>query len=308
MKNFSRKEFALISTVLIFVFLFFPRNSFSGEKQTGDWTRVQSDNGEFSVEVPANYVYFFDKDGFSITFANNDYRMKNMSLLNSVYQRTLLSFEVYEADKKSLQGDLEDSRAKGDYSEIESNGTKIKQIIIKTENFYSVKRYFSSKKFTYLLTAASESGETPAMKRFFDSLIFEPNAKTPSTSNGVVFSKLNAAQVNVTAAQTPAKQTVENEKSVKKDESNLKKLIIISKPRASYTDAARMNQVKGKIAVRAEFSADGFVHKMEILKSLPEGLLRQAVFSVLRIKFLPEEENSKAISVKKTIEYQFTIY
>lgn len=32
---------------------------------TDKWTRVQSDNGEFSIEVPDNYSYVFDRTGYS---------------------------------------------------------------------------------------------------------------------------------------------------------------------------------------------------------------------------------------------------
>jgi len=278
--------------------------------QKNEWIRVQSDNGEFSIEVPANSNYFFDKEGFQTSYESNDYSMQNASLLNSYYDKTLLSFEAYEAKKNALKSFIEIDKQRGSYSKFSLNGNSIEQVITKTDKFYSIRWYFFSKKFVYILTGASKS-ETPVIKKFLDSLIFKPDTKEAVDAKIPKFSSLKVTPVhfeNLESQKDSDKQTSPNPQAVNKDEENLEKLVIVNKPPAFYVIAARMNRVQGKIRLRVEFSSNGTVSKIEVLKSLPEGLMRQTVFAALRIKFLPEEEYGKPKNVSKVIEYSFTIY
>lgn len=69
-----------------------------------------------------------------------------------------------------------------------------------------------------------------------------------------------------------------------------------------------MKAVTGTIRVRLTFAKDGFVSKIVVLKSLPEGLLRQSLFAALRIKFLPKMKDGSPETVIKMVEYKFDIY
>jgi TonB family protein len=280
--------------------------------KSAEWIRVQSDNGEFSIEVPEKYDYFFDKDGFWTAYRQNNYKLEDMSLLNSYHDQNLLSFEVYEAKKAALSALVEDDKRTGEYSEFDRNGTKIKQVIYKTDKSYTIRQYFNSKKFIYILTAASRKEETSAMKRFFDSVIFMPDTKETPNSAIVSFSKLKITPIELDTKQDKQDQTINQtsgaDTTAKSPDENSKKLIVVSRPRAAYVDSARMKHVQGRIAFRIYFSANGHISKIDVLKSLPDGLLRQAVFAALRLKFLPAEKDGKAIPTTKTVEYQFTIY
>ncbi len=91
-------------------------------------------------------------------------------------------------------------------------------------------------------------------------------------------------------------------------DNNATPIKIISKPRPSYTDVARMSQVQGIIKVAVLFSADGKVRYLMLLKGLGAGLDQQALTAARAIKFEPATEGGKAVSVVKTIEYSFAIY
>jgi hypothetical protein len=287
-------------------------NAFAQEKQFAEWIRVQSDNGEFSIEVPAESNYFYDKDGFWNSYNQSNYRLKNMSILNSYHENTLLSFECYEAESGGLKMFIESDKAAGNYSEMKSGTTTIKKVVLKTDKFYSVRQYFNSKKFIYVLTAASKEGETPTIKRFLNSLVFKPDVKEKLDANGTSFSNLKITSVKIDFAERKQNQPQNNQDTFNKqsndEDKNLNKLVIINKPRPSYIDSARMKSVQGKIQLRLEFSQTGFIPKIEVLKSLSEGLLRQAIFAALRIKFFPKEEGGKASPVSKIVEYSFAIY
>lgn len=85
-------------------------------------------------------------------------------------------------------------------------------------------------------------------------------------------------------------------------------LKITSKPRASYTDRARMNSVQGTITIAVLFGASGRVEMLLVLKGLEPSLDRNAIAAAKQIKFEPQTKDGKPVSVVKTIQYSFSIY
>jgi len=83
---------------------------------------------------------------------------------------------------------------------------------------------------------------------------------------------------------------------------------IISKPRPSYTDSARSNNISGTIRLLVGFGADGTIKHIMVLRSLGYGLDEQAVAAARQIRFEPVKEDGKPVSVVKQVEYSFMIY
>jgi TonB family protein len=83
---------------------------------------------------------------------------------------------------------------------------------------------------------------------------------------------------------------------------------IISKPRASYTDAAREKLVQGKVVLKVTFLASGEIGSIVTVAGLPGGLTEQAIAAARAIKFEPAKVNGVAVSITKTIEYTFSIF
>jgi len=98
------------------------------------------------------------------------------------------------------------------------------------------------------------------------------------------------------------------EKSPNAVPSNATGVKIISKPRAIYTDEARVNQVQGKVVLRVTFSANGQIGAISIISGLPDGLTEQAINAARGIKFEPAMRGGVPYSVTKPVEYTFTIY
>ena len=99
--------------------------------------------------------------------------------------------------------------------------------------------------------------------------------------------------------------------TVKKSDSKpelTKGVKILSKPRANYTDAARINQVQGKVVLRVTFSANGQIGAVSVISGLPDGLTEAAIEAAKGIKFEPAKRGIAPYSVVKSIEYNFTIY
>lgn len=275
--------------------------------QENDWKRVASDNGEFAIEVPANSNYFFDNDGFTVSDSGESYQVTELRMINAYQEKTLMVVESYRANRNALNVMREKEARAGKMSEIKGDGYKIKQVIEQTPEFYAVKKFFASKEFIYILTAASRSGETPAMKRFFDSMAFKPDGQVPETTpKAVAFSKLKQTRVEIEeyADIKPDNTTPKPPNIVEK----ITKLAIVSKPNPSFTKAARRNEETGKIRLRVTFAKEGRVSKITILQRLESGLLRQAILAAIRIKFLPQEKDGELMTVARTVEYGFSIY
>ena len=83
---------------------------------------------------------------------------------------------------------------------------------------------------------------------------------------------------------------------------------ILSKPRANYTDAARQNQVQGKVVLRVTFAANGTIGGISVISGLGNGLTEQAIAAARGIRFEPAKRGGVPYSVTKPVEYTFTIY
>ncbi len=83
---------------------------------------------------------------------------------------------------------------------------------------------------------------------------------------------------------------------------------ILAKPRANYTDAARQNQVQGKVVLRVTFAANGSIGNISVISGLGNGLTEQAIAAARGIKFEPAKRGGVPYPVTKPVEYTFTIY
>lgn len=301
MKNSIKFSLLLIFTLTL---------TFEIQAQSSEWIRVQSNNGEFSIEVPSQYNFFYDKVGFSVSVDSTNYQVKEMNMLNAYKEATLLSVETYESQKDAIKAFYPFKKNK-ELTDFKLNTLTAKQYVEKNDNFYFKSLYFHTKKQIFVITAASRKGETAVMKHFFDSIIYNPNSKNQVKSEAISFSSLKVSMIDLQfpkEEETKIEKKNETPKIEKRKDESLNKFTIVTKPKAAFVDSARARNVQGLIRLKILFSQDGFIPKIEVIKSLPEGLLRQTIFAVIRIKFLPEEKDGVSQSVTKTIEYNFTLY
>ena len=90
---------------------------------------------------------------------------------------------------------------------------------------------------------------------------------------------------------------------------------ILSKPRPSYTNAAREYNVSGWVRVTVTFQSDGKIGEVVYFdesskkKDLTRyGLVKEAIRAAKKIKFKPQIKDGQPITVTKIIAYSFTIY
>jgi outer membrane biosynthesis protein TonB len=100
------------------------------------------------------------------------------------------------------------------------------------------------------------------------------------------------------------KSDSDNSAPNKTKDDNSHPMIIIFQPAASFSPEARANAT---IRLRLNFSASGRISKVEVISPSDNGLIRQATFAALRIKFLPQEKNGQPVSITKVMEYRFRV-
>ncbi|HEY0047853.1 MAG TPA: energy transducer TonB [Pyrinomonadaceae bacterium] len=101
--------------------------------------------------------------------------------------------------------------------------------------------------------------------------------------------------------------------AVKAQTETYKPLKILSKPAANYTNAARANNIQGRVRVKVTFMANGKIGKVsdepqnheDVKKS---GLVKAAIEAAKKIRFEPAIKNGKPVTAVKIIEYTFTLY
>ena len=274
------------------------------------WGRVQTDNGEFSVEVPADHSYFFNGPGFYVSAGSRDFSLRDVSILNAYVNGTLVSFEVYRGDSDAMTAliDTASSRSERVGTTKLNDTIEAKELVRKTDTHYFASYYFRSKGFVYVVSAGSRKGETAEMKRFFDSVKLMPGSKV-AAPDAVPLSKLKRVSVNIKTEDVKPMSKGQPKSApppdpVPSDESTL----LISRPRASYTASARAANVQGGVRLRVHLAPNGFVTNLETIKPLPEGLTRQAIFAALRLKYLPKLKDDQPVMSIRIIEYTFSIF
>lgn len=297
-----------IAQIAFLLFPFFFSLAYLKAQTPVGWMHVTSDNGEFSVEVPDKYNFFYDKEGFVVSNgSSNTSALTDVHIFSSFQEKTLISFECYETGTSGADLMLEIDKQKIKSSEISRATYKIKQITSKEAEYYFIRQYYRSKNYLYIVTAASREGETAALKRFLDSIVFDPKISAPK-QNQTNFSKLKLSNIAVSIKEDTNYKSQKSAPNSPPDDPNIKRLLPVSKPRVSYVDTARMKAVQGSIAMKVTLNENGFIPEFVIIKSLPEGLLRQSVFAALRMRFLPQEKGDIPQTVVKTIEYHFALY
>jgi hypothetical protein len=276
-----------------------------------DWMRVQSNDGEFSIEVPKSHRFFCNAEGFQISKNDSDLPLKDMCMMNAVIDGTLVSFEIYEAGKNAMDALCDhDAFAKEGrkVSELKTGEIKIKQVVNVTDKYFSIRQFFRTRKHVCILTAANRNGEVPAMRRFLDSLVIADNLVSNPNSDAAKFSELKVTDIGIEfdddADDHPSKQKLPKPAP----DPDVKPFVIVRAARASYVDTARDQRVTGSVRLKMKFAEDGFIPTITVRRTLPQGLLRQAIFAALRVKFLPKEKNGIPISTTVTMEYGFNIH
>ena len=299
-------------SILILFLLLFAADAFS---QKNGWDKLQTDDGEMTMLMPAGCsASFYDRDGITVYVRDSSvkFQLTEMRLISCYRDGALLNVEIYESRwAKSAAGVLRKNLGiGGEDLDVGKDFFAVGQIEEK-EDHTLARRVVGSERKVYLITAAARETANETMRTFLDSVRFAGDDavhknKKPDADAVLISSLETRVPEVVTEKETNEKSSAAEEPS--KEDQTLKKMIILSIPRPSYTDAARKKRTSGRSALRLTFGAEGRITRLQVVHGLPDGLMRETVIAALRIKFLPPERGGVPSSVTRQIQYNFGIY
>ena len=151
------------------------------------------------------------------------------------------------------------------------------------------------------LSITHRKDKDPDVSRFLDSL--DLSGKKTGTEFGEGSNRTLGDKV--TDPKNAATQPIGDDKpQIGEDED----MVILSRPRADYTEAAREAGLQGTVRLRVVFLSNGGVGNISVLKELPLGMTEAAIKAAKRIVFLPRKVNGRKVNLARIFEYNFSLY
>lgn len=288
----SIKFSIIITTILIFLFKFSVFAQETEKNSNSEWLQIESENKEISFAMPENFSFVFNKEGFSQynpRKTNENAFFKKVRSLTAYQNGATIFFESYELKyaKQAMPFLLANfPNTPVNYISFENfSGLQL----MSDKDVYSEFYYFASENNVYFIGAASREKVNKTKSEFLNSI--KLNNKNIINIEGGKINKFDKHLSIVSLSETPfdiefnlkkeEKQKIEQEekdaKSAPKTPPDNKGVIVLVKPRAMYTDEARQNQEQGVIRFRVDFSANGKIENVRVIKKLRYGITEEAI-------------------------------
>lgn len=309
------KTIANILLLMLFVFI-----ASSNSQQNSEWLRIESENKEVSFAMPKDFSYSFDKEGFTQVNPQNwkdtaDY--KNIRSITAYQNGVTMFFESYDTknSKKSLPYFL--------YNHLESQYRNISfenfsgLQITSEKSSYIVFYYLASDKNTYLIGFGAREKTNETISKFLKTIklngkfLFEAAQKANESDKVLSLANLRETPIEVVYNLENKKEKKKKSDQIKTMETKLdvaKELVVLFKPRPTYTERARQESAQGVVRLKVALSANGQIGQITVVKDLGYGLTENTIKVLKRLRFIPAEKDNFPVTVVKTIEYSFSIY
>ena len=291
--------------ILILAFLF--SAPLTGVSQDNRWITLESKDKDVAVSFPADFLV--QKSESKI----RAHAYQDCASLD--FSKELINDPAKYV--KELQPSFFNKSAKAERGRI--GNSVVAKITTDLGAEYSVQFYLGTPKALYSITISSKNRENSALAKVLNSItlngkpiIVQPKIQSPRPES-TILDELTTSQIVTEFLNVPdtAISTIEYKVLKEKTDDNTsysRDLMILVKPRPTYTDSARMAQIAGTIKVRAEFLHNGQIGSVLIDPTLDRGLAKNVAKVVTKIKFVPAEVNGKPTDMTKVIEYKFSIY
>jgi len=271
------------------------------------WDMLRTSDGEMAVKLPAGcYSNFYNRDGIAVYDSDRRerYRLTEMRLISCYHDRTLMSLEIYDTEQATAAAKVLGTSLKIDGEEL-NLGEKFYSVekTEKTDKYFSKQRIIAGRKRVYIITAATRGEPNDTMRFFLDSISLTTDRVTEK--NSVLISSLENTMPEVVTRKDSDEKKTADPAEPDKVSKTFKPAIRISIPAASYSVEARQKRTTGRVVLRLTLGAGGKINRLQVVRDLPFGLVREAVIAALRIKFLPAELDGAPRSTTQLIEYNF---
>lgn len=295
--------------ILFLIGVLFTTSIYAQEAGKLEWTRISSPKGDVVLSMPVGFLV--DGEGTELRIV-------------SIRGGVTLDFTVTRGvDPKRRLGWLRESlRQSGKFEHSQLTlGKFIGDVLIYSEKRYSIQFYLASGKGYYQIRAAAETASNPVLLEFLNSIRLDgqPLTKqdTPAvfTQDAVPIQKLETSPIVKEALKKPDARKVKviydsNAKpsELPSQDGNSRPVMVLRKPQALYSSAARNAGVQGAVRLKVQLRGDGGIGDIIIVSGLAKGLTEKAVDAAKKIKFVPAEKDGKPIDSLVTFEYTFSLY
>jgi hypothetical protein len=300
----------------------------------GEWARLENDSGDFSIAIPSNYRVLADAKGYKINKLVSRFPLKTRTIkiddvkrITAYCDGATFLIESYRTDNPSDAMEILGASgvAPQNASDLAVNGFQGRESTNSGVGLYTHDVILGSKDHIYRVFGGARDERSEILKYVFSSIRL--NGQTTFIPGSSLETKIKENPVKISGLR---ESPILLEKAEKGEEKTLpagpvgprtrgisprgtgtgtgQGMVIVYKPRAEYTDAARKNAVKGTVSLRIAFGADGQVDKITEIEGLPHGLTEAAVRAARLVRFLPLETDGKPVMSEKVIQYSFSIY
>lgn len=293
------------------------------------WHRLESDSKDFSIAVPPGYQVLTDKEGYETTGAIYPFPVKRETIKVDDIKRITASSEgasfLVESYRTTNLDHVLEILYLGKFKPENSTDLALNSFHGKVSKrpgpvSYVLDAVVASKDRVYRIFGVARNENNESLKYFFSSIRL--NGGAPFVLSSSLEGKIKEQDLLISGLmETPfIFEKAEKTEAPPPDEKMLivpgirpqtpdpGRLFIAYQPRAQYTTAARKKGTIGTVSLKITFGADGRIEKIVVLNGLEYGLTEEAVRVSRLIRFLPQQEDNKPVTVEKVIKYSFTIY
>lgn len=167
---------------------------------------------------------------------------------------------------------------------------------VNSQGFSGIVRFYETKSKVFVVQAHGEKVDTPSVKQFFESFAVTDD----EMANSVVYTDADLTRSDQEADAARSETFKGKELSTKPR--------VLIKPEPMYSEAARQNQVTGRVVLRSIFAANGRVIALQVVKKLPDGLTDRAILAARSVRFIPGTKDGRVVNMYVQLEYNFNLY
>lgn len=276
------------------------------------WETITSSNADFSVSVPAGYFAHSNKRANEVRVWGSS----NGAFFDISFRKTGDADEWLNASRKVRSGREETtdfSIGDADIQTFRKKGEKASR--------YAV--YTATRKGYYVVSTTSVSLDNPTLLMILSSIrvgehqvLKDTGANAPAAATKIKATSLKSSDVIQKALRRRQTEQIEVVAAEAEDSADKafeekfysRRVIILEKPLARYTNEARNNNISGTVRLRVLLKGNGDVGRITAVKVLPFGLTEMAVRAAQGIKFLPAEILGVPADTEVVLEYGFTVF
>jgi Tfp pilus assembly protein PilX len=278
------------------------QQSGSAATRSVEW-QVINNNSEFSIAIPQGYESY-SANGYNIA---KGVRIDKRIIVTRLINGVLLTLDFYEGNAKDIQKELISRITSSDdpYQAVRSEdfgGISLDYYRKTNDRHTWIEQLYTTKKTVYDVQSIASRENDPIVMTFLRSVQLEnggtvvlPNV--PKADGKKVIGKPTEEidEIPLVRDETPFKGKPD------------RGVIIVSKPRPSYSMEALGERASGEVILRILFSASGKIMQTEVVTGRPV-FWKSSVDAALRIRYIPAVKDGKLVSVWKQIGYTFSTF